>query len=241
MRGARVVVVGASSGIGRAFASAAAEAGADVVLAARRAEPLRELGVGHPVVADVSDEAGRLALVQAALDHLGAIDLLMYAVGRADLGHLVDVDAEAWRVTLDTNVVALNQLLRVAVPDLAPPAIVAALSSETAGAPWSGLVAYAASKAALDTSLRGWQLEHPGLRFSVVSVGATQPTEFGVGFRGPMLGRALDEWSRRGHMQRDYMDTSEVAQVLVGLYGVALANPSVGVEHVVLRSPSPLA
>lgn len=241
MKGARVAVVGASAGIGRAFATAALAAGARVVVAARRGEALAELAGAHAVTADVCDEVGRAAIIHLCRDHLGGLDLLFHAVGWADLRHLADTGDDAWRATLDTNVVAYNRLVAAALPLLAPPAIVAVLSSESAGAPRSGLVAYAASKAALETSARGWQVEHPGLRFSVVAAGATQPTEFGDGFDGDLLGPALGDWSRRGLMQAAFMDTDEVASVLAGLYGVALANPSVGVEHVVLRSPSAVA
>jgi NAD(P)-dependent dehydrogenase (short-subunit alcohol dehydrogenase family) len=241
MNGARVLVVGASSGIGRAFAATAAAAGARVVAAARRSEPLHELDGAHAVVADVCTDDGRAAIVDACGDHLGGIDLLLHAAGRADLQRVVDTDEAMWRATLETNVISYNRLVAAVLPLLEPPAIVAVLSSETAGAPRSGLVAYAASKAALETSVRGWQLEHPGLRFSVVTVGATQPTEFGHGFDGGLLGPALDDWSRRGLMQAEYMDTTEVAAVLAGLYGVALAHPTVGVEQLVLRSPSDLA
>lgn len=241
MKGARVAVVGASAGIGRAFALAAVAGGAEVVVSARRAELLAALDGARPVVADISTDAGRAAVVDACAQHLGTVDLILHAAGRADLCGVADTDEEAWRATLDTNVVAFNRLVAAALPVLAPPAIVAVLSSETAMLPRSGLVAYAASKAALETSVRGWQLEHPGLRFSVVAVGATQPTEFGDGFDGDRLGPALRDWNRRGLMQAEYMHTDEVAAVLAGVYGAALANPSVGVEHIVLRSPSPLA
>jgi NAD(P)-dependent dehydrogenase (short-subunit alcohol dehydrogenase family) len=241
VKGARVAVVGASAGIGRAFASAAVEAGAQVVAAARRADALAELDGAHGVVADVCTDDGRAAIVAACRERLGGVDLVVHAAGRADLSLVADTGDDVWRSALETNVVAYNRLVAAALPLLEPPAVVAALSSETAGVPRSGLVAYAASKAALDTSVKGWQVEHPGLRFSVVSVGATQPTEFGHGFRGDLLGPAMADWNRRGLMQAAYMDTAEVADLLVALYGAAIANPSVGIEHVVLRSPSDLA
>lgn len=241
MRGARVVVVGASAGIGRAFAAAAVDAGASVVAVARRSEPLAGLDGAHPAVADVCTAEGRTAVVEACRRRLGGIDLLLYAVGRADLCEVAATDGDAWRATLDTNVVACNRLVADALPLLEPPAVVAVLSSEAVAVPRSRLVAYAASKAALETSVRGWQVEHPGLRFSVVSIGATQPTEFGHGFRREVLGPALADWSRRGLMQAEIMDTAEVAAVLAGVYGAALANPGVGIEHLTLRSPSDLA
>jgi NAD(P)-dependent dehydrogenase (short-subunit alcohol dehydrogenase family) len=241
LKGARVVVIGASAGIGRAFATAAVDAGAQVVAAARRADALAELDGAHGVAADVCTDDGRAAIVDACRRRLGGLDLVLHAAGRADLSLVADTGDDTWRATLETNVVAFNRLVAAALPLLDPPAVVAALSSETSVVPRSGLVAYAASKAALETSVKGWQVEHPGLRFSVVTVGATQPTEFGHGFGGDLLGPALRDWNRRGLMQAAYMDTGEVADLLVTLYGAAIANPSVGVEHVVLRSPSDLA
>ena len=235
MKGARVLVVGASAGIGRAFAATACAAGAEVVAAARRAEAGPD-GC-RTVAADVTTDEGRAAIVDA----VDELDVVLYAAGRADLAPLDDVDAASWQRTLDVNVVACNLLLRALVPRLSTSAIVSALSSETASAPRSSLVAYAASKAALETSMAGWRLEHPGIRFTVVAVGPTQPTEFGAAFTGDALGPALRDWSRRGLMQQDTMATDEVAAVLVDLFATALANPTVGIEHVVLRSPSDLA
>jgi NAD(P)-dependent dehydrogenase (short-subunit alcohol dehydrogenase family) len=241
MKGARVVVVGASSGIGRAFAVAAVAAGAEVVATARRSDALDALDGALGVAADVTTDDGRSAIVDACRDRLGAIDVLFHAAGRADLCALADLDDDEWRVTLDTNVVAFNRLVAAALPLLGDRAIVAVLSSDSADAPRSHLVAYAASKAALETSVKGWQLEHPGLRFSSVALGPTQPTEFGDRFRREALRPALGDWTRRGLMQTEYMDTDEVAAVLVALYCAALSNRSVGVEHVLLRSPSDLA
>ena len=235
MKAARVLVVGASAGIGRAFAEAACAAGAEVVAAARRADAAPD-GC-RMVAADVATEEGRASIVEA----VDVLDVVLYAAGRADLAPLADVDAASWQRTLDVNIVACNLLLRSLVPRLSPAAVVAALSSESAFAPRSSLVAYAASKAALETSMAGWRLEHPGVRFSVIAVGPTQPTEFGAGFTGDALGPALRDWTRRGLMQQDYMATHEVAAVLVDLFRTTLANPTVGLEHVVLRSPSDLA
>jgi NAD(P)-dependent dehydrogenase (short-subunit alcohol dehydrogenase family) len=241
MTGARVVVIGASSGIGRAIAATASKAGARVIAAARRREALEALAVVRAVEADVCTPAGRHAIVDACRVELGAIDVLIYAAGRADLRRLEHTDAETWRLTFETNVEAFNLVVAEAIDLLAPPAIVAALSSETMTHPRSGLGAYGASKAALNASMHNWQIEHPGLRFSVVDVGPTQPTGFGDGFDMDVLVPAMQDWQRRGLMPAEYMDTTEVASTLVALYDAALRHSTVGVEHIVLRSPSDIA
>ena len=243
LRDRRVLVVGASAGVGREFATEAVREGARVVLSARRAERLAEVVEhaegGVPVVGDVRDPADCARIVERAVAELGAIDLVFYAAGQAPLRPLIEMDADDWRTVLETNVVGLQQVLARAVPAMAPGGIAAVLSSETVGRPRTGLGAYGASKAALEESLRAWRLEHPEVRFSCVALGATQPTEFGDSFDPELLGPMLDEWFKLGLMQAAYMDTAEVAVLLVGMLAAALRFPGVGVEEIVLRSPSP--
>src|ERR1700757_1631168 len=80
LAGKRVVVVGASAGIGRAFAVHAGKEGADLLIAARRQDRLEEVvaeaGCGTAIGADVrsAEECERVA--DAARDRLGGIDLL---------------------------------------------------------------------------------------------------------------------------------------------------------------------
>ena len=243
LEGKRVVVVGASAGIGRAFAVRAVRAGAEVVLAARRAEALQavvaEAGGGQAVAADVCDEADLAALVDEVTARLHQVDLVVQCAGAAPLRLLADSDGDDWRRTLEINVVAVNQLIRAMLPQVAPGGVVAVLSSEAAARPWTGMVPYAASKAALETSLQGWRLEHPEVRFAAVAVGPTQPTEFGDRFDPDLLGRTFADWAHHGMLPETFMDTDELAGFLVGTLAAALAHPGVGIEHVMLRSPSP--
>jgi NAD(P)-dependent dehydrogenase (short-subunit alcohol dehydrogenase family) len=84
------VVTGASSGLGVAFAKALAEAGSDLVLAARRAERLeqtRQLVEDRgrralAVSADVSRPEDAQAVVDAAIDQLGRVDILVNNAGK---------------------------------------------------------------------------------------------------------------------------------------------------------------
>ena len=240
----KVLVVGASAGVGRAFAVRAVAQGAQVVLAARRADRLAEVvveaGGGRAVVADVSRDGDAERLVEAAVAELGAVDLLFHAVGTAPLRLLVETSADDWRRVLETNVIGLQRVLAALVPQAASGAIAAVLSSETVGRPRPSLGAYGASKAALSESLRAWRLEHPEVRFSCVALGATQPTEFGGAFDMDALGPVLTSWVRHGLMQQEYMETGDVASILADLFGSALTHPSVGIDEIVLRSPSPV-
>jgi len=244
MKGRRVVVVGASAGIGRAVAVRAIDAGADVTLVGRRADRLddaiAEAGGGQAIVADIASEEGCHDLgEQVAAD--GDVDLVLHAAGAAPFRLVADTTTEEWDHVLRTNVLGFQRTLQALLPSLAPPAIVAALSSETVSDPRHALGPYAASKAALEALLRQWRLEHPGLRFCNVRVGGTQPTEFGDGFDPDLFGPVFDQWLRHGLFQDQMMDTAEVADVLVGIFAAALAAPGVGLDDLVLRSPSGVA
>ena len=243
MQGKRVLIVGASAGIGRAMAVAAVGRGAEVVLTARRADKLAEAvaeaGGGRAVALDVHDGAACVSVVEAAVEHLGGLDLVVYAAGASPLKRLADIDAEDFDAVFATNVVGVHQVVRAALGHLAPDAVVAVLSSETVGRPRLALGAYSASKAALEELLRAWRTEAPGVRFSTLAVGATFPTEFGDGFEGDVLGPAMEDWIRNGFMQTEFMDTAEVGRVLVDTLASALDHPTVNVEHLSLRSASP--
>jgi NADP-dependent 3-hydroxy acid dehydrogenase YdfG len=218
--------------------------GADVVVSARRSEALERVvadaGAGSVAVGDICDDDARDSIVRRAVAHLGQIDLVVYAVGFAQVRRLQATDAALWRATFDANVVALNQLVAAVLPHMAPSGVVAVLSSEAAAVPRAGLVHYAASKAALGASVRGWRVEHPEVRFTCVVIGATQPTDFGVSFDPAELDDAYASWVRHGLMQQEFMHTDDVAQLVVVSLAAALEVPGVGVEELVLRSPSPV-
>ncbi|MCU1452281.1 MAG: short-chain alcohol dehydrogenase [Acidimicrobiales bacterium] len=244
LAGRRVLVVGASAGIGRSFAAQAIRAGADVVVAARRLDRLVELteaaGPCTAMALDVTSPDD-LAGLRDALAAGPALDVLLYAVGSAPLVPLADTTVADWEALLRTNVIGFSEVVRTARPHLSRTAVVAALSSEAVDAPKHAVAAYAASKAALEGCIRGWRLEHPGLRFSCIRVGGTSPTEFGQAFDGEVLGRVIGQWISHGLLQEELMPTDDVGAVLLESLGVLLAHPGVSIDDLVLRSPSAVA
>jgi NAD(P)-dependent dehydrogenase (short-subunit alcohol dehydrogenase family) len=242
--GRRVVVVGASAGIGRSVALHAVREGAQVVAVARRADRLAELvdeaGGGTALIADISDGDDCRRVGDAAARELGAVDLLLHAAAMAPLKRFADTTVDDWRTVLATNLIGVHQVIAAVLPVLAPSAIVSVMSSETIGQARAGLGAYSATKAALEESLRCWHTEHPDIRFSCVAVGSTVPTEFGNAFDLPLLIELMADWARHGLAQAEFMDTDEVGDFLVRMYAAALPYPQVNVEHMILRSPSGL-
>ncbi|WP_197373050.1 SDR family NAD(P)-dependent oxidoreductase [Mycolicibacterium baixiangningiae] len=153
-----VIVTGASSGLGVSFARACAEAGADVVLAARRVEKLEgtaELvrSSGHralSVATDVADPAQCQALVDAAMAEFGRVDVL---VNNAGVGTAVPATRETpdeFRAVVDVNLNGAYWAAQACGRVMAPGSSVVNISSilgiTTAGLPQA---AYSASKAAI--------------------------------------------------------------------------------------------
>ena len=91
LSGKRVLVIGASAGIGRALAVRAVQEGAQVLMAARRGAELEKAAAeargGHPVTVDVRAPEDCARLAAAARETLGQIDILAFTVGAATLQH----------------------------------------------------------------------------------------------------------------------------------------------------------
>jgi short-subunit dehydrogenase len=178
----------------------------------------------------VSDPGDCERIVHEAIAELGAIDLLVYAVGYSPLRAFAATTPADWEAVLRANLLGAHQVTRTAIEHMKPGAIIAALSSDSVGQPRAGLGAYATSKAALEESMR----------FSSVAVGATVPTEFGSSFDADLLTDVYQSWLRRGLVQEAFMPTDQLADVLAGIFAAMLQNPAIGIEHISLRSPSPV-
>jgi NAD(P)-dependent dehydrogenase (short-subunit alcohol dehydrogenase family) len=242
LAGQRILVVGASAGIGRCVARQAMEAGAEVVVTARRQDLLDELvletGRGTAIAADIGDRDQCLELAAGTVRALGGLDLVVLVTGVSLLRRIDETSADDWNEVLATNVVGANLLIQSVVPHVAPDGLVAVFSSEDVTRVRSGLGAYAASKAALEASLGAWRCEFAPLRFTSVAIGATMPTDVSNGFDGELLAEMLECWIRTGHLQNETMDVEHLAASVLGLLAAIRPVPDVGIEHVVLRSPS---
>jgi NADP-dependent 3-hydroxy acid dehydrogenase YdfG len=224
----RVVVVGASSGLGRCLGVGLAQRGAQVALLARRKERLDEAvaEAGQAAVAvrcDVTDQQSCQDAIEESARALGGIDALVYAPGVATLARLKDTDSESWRWSFETNVVGASLITAAALPHLeAASGTAAYLSSRSAShtPPWPGLGAYAVTKAALDKLVEAWRAEHPGVGFTRVVVGECAGgdgegmTEFNQGWDPALAAELGAGWFTRGYLTGALMDVDDLVRVV---------------------------
>ncbi|MFF7276512.1 glucose 1-dehydrogenase [Streptomyces griseorubiginosus] len=185
--GRTALVTGAGSGIGRAIALAFAAEGAHVVVTGRRGEPLAQTvrlieeagGKALAVTADVVRDAEIEAVVAAAVDRFGALDVAVNNAGVFRGGQpLADLAEDDWREQLDTNLTGVFLALRAEIRQMRSQpsggAIVNIASTFGAHVRHPGAAAYAATKAAVSALTRGAALDHirDGVRINAVSPGA---------------------------------------------------------------------
>jgi NAD(P)-dependent dehydrogenase (short-subunit alcohol dehydrogenase family) len=109
--GKNALVTGGGRGLGKAMASALAEAGANIAIidvdrenAEQSADEITEIGVEATAVeADVTDEAEMEAMVEEVTDRLGSIDVLLNNAGVTSNAPAAEMSVEDWQRTIDVN------------------------------------------------------------------------------------------------------------------------------------------
>ena len=202
----RVLVIGASSGIGRSLGLQAAQAGARVAFAARRRELVdsaaTDAGNGAVgLVCDVRDEASCASVVADAVAALGGLDALVYSTAIDRLVRLVDADASVWRDTFETNVYGAALVTTAALPHLREAKGRAVyISASSIDRPLPGMGVYAASKYALETMVKAWQGEHPDLCFANVRIGSALGTGVTDSWDRELLMELSPQWQALGYV-----------------------------------------
>ena len=184
IRGSRVLITGASRGIGEQAARRFAEAGATVALAARSAGPIEsladELG-GAAYAVDLADPAQVSGFIDR-VESDGALDVLVNNAGVEDIGLLTDTDEAAIDHLLSLNVATPFKLARQVLPGMIERGHgrIVQISSLAALSPIPAMVVYTASKAALTHGTGSLELElrGTGVELTTVHLGIIE-TEMG--------------------------------------------------------------
>ncbi|KAI9373479.1 hypothetical protein BJX61DRAFT_381798 [Aspergillus egyptiacus] len=180
LTGKVAVITGASSGIGAAVATALAREGCQVALGARRLDALQSLqaklsGNGNKVViqkTDVTDKKQVEALVKAATDELGPVDILVACAGVMYFTMMANTQMDEWERTVDINCKGFLNALASTVPGMLSRGRghVVGISSDAARKVFPGLGVYSASKFFVEATLQALRLETAGQGLRVTSV-----------------------------------------------------------------------
>lgn len=183
LTGKTALVTGAGTGLGKRFALTLAQAGAALVLAGRRREPLESTAaliraagrVAHCVPMDVSSTQS-VGSAFAAIEQLGPIDVLVNNAGIAGIGALLDLPEEDWDSVLNTNLKGAWLVARAAARQMiqrGAPASIINVASVLGSAVQKGTANYPAAKAALIHLTRQMALEwaRHGIRVNALAPG----------------------------------------------------------------------
>lgn len=251
----KLIVLGASSGLGRSLGVALAQGSDarrgtnDVALLARRedrlARAVEEAGpTSFAVGCDVLDEDRCAKAIGTAVERLGGLDGFIYTVGMGPLSKIEEVDAATWRRTFDTNVVGAAVATAAALPHLQASsghAIYLSSVSASESKPWPGLGAYLTSKAALDKLIDAYRVEHPAINFTRIVMGdsAGGPGESLTGFADnwdfDFLGEISQVWMQRGLMAGALLPVEELIRAVEH---VLYSGPGTSIPSVVVTPRS---
>ncbi|QNG38006.1 SDR family oxidoreductase [Geodermatophilaceae bacterium NBWT11] len=219
------VVTGASSGLGVRFATALAEAGADVVLAGRRADRLEETAVdvratgrrALVVPTDVADPDACTALVAAATAEFGRLDVLVNNAGVGTAVPATRETPEQFRAVLDVNLMGAYWMAQACGRVMQPGAAIVNISSVIGLHPQPlPQAAYASSKAGLIGLTRDLAAQwsgRKGIRVNAVAPGFFE-SEMGESYAEGYVERQLERivLGRQGRLD-------ELAATVVWLAG----------------------
>ena len=252
--GKRVVVVGASTGLGRCIGTGLAQRGSTVALLARRLDKLEEAAKeadGRAVIfaCDAVDQQSAAESIDAAAVAMGGIDTVIYTPAVGPLSKLADATPAQWADTFATNVIGANNVTQASLPHLSGSGGNMIYMSTTGASytePWVGLGVYQVTKAAMNRLVDHWRVEQPGINFTVVTVGecpggqGDRQTQFNVGWDMALVGEIAGDWFERKLMSGAFIDIEHLVDQFHALVtmGLSLQVPSM---VIIPRPPVPNA
>ena len=213
------LITGASSGIGAATARHAADAGHRVVLAARSTDKLERLAeeLGGPeraisVTCDVSDYGQQEAMVRAALDAFGRIDVAFANAGFGAARGFLNETPELWREMVLTNVLGCAYTIRATIPPLKESVGHLLLTSSVAGRRALSGSLYSATKHAVTAMAEAARqdLNDTGVRVTSIEPGMTDTPFFDNPVQNGLLADDIARAVMFAVRQPSHVDVNEI-------------------------------
>ncbi len=181
LSGKTAVVVGASgeANLGVAIARTLADAGAHVVVSARREGPLQVLAAdigGEAVACDVTEEAQIENLFNRASERTGKVDIAIYSAGVLAGTPIAGLSAADIQQTLDISFTGALLFFKQAAAAMKEGGSVITISSLTARLPGAGMAVYAGARAGIDYAIRVAAVEYAAqkVRFNSIAAGLVE-------------------------------------------------------------------
>ena len=178
LTGKTAVIVGASgdNNFGSEIARRLAGEGANVVLGARRKEPLQALAAelgGVAVACDVTDESQIEQLFAVASQQFGNVEIAVFSAGTHAAGTISELTAEAVRPTLEVSFIGALLFFKHAAAAMKNGGSVITISSLTSRLPGPGLAVYSSARAGIDYAIKVAAVEYAEakVRFSSIAAG----------------------------------------------------------------------
>ena len=182
--GARILVFGASGGLGGPIVEQLAQAGARLTISGRSLESAEH----HTVNADLTLPDSARSVVAEAVEHHGGLDGIVIAAGVVAFGSVAEVDDDTVDELLLLNYLAPLRIMREALTTLDQGGFVLNISAVVADKPMPNMGAYSASKAAASALLKSVRTEARKSKIRIVDVRPPH-TETGLATR-PIAGQA---------------------------------------------------
>jgi cyclic-di-GMP-binding biofilm dispersal mediator protein len=182
--GARILVFGASGGLGGPIVEQLAQAGARLTVSGRSLESAEQ----HMVNADLTLPDSARSVVAEAVEHHGGLDGIVIAAGVVAFGPVTEVDDDTVDELLLLNYLAPLRIMREALTTLDQGGFVLNISAVVADKPMPNMGAYSASKAAASALLKSVRTEARKSKIRIVDVRPPH-TETGLATR-PIAGQA---------------------------------------------------
>jgi NAD(P)-dependent dehydrogenase (short-subunit alcohol dehydrogenase family) len=223
LAGKAALITGASSGIGRAIALRFAEQGAKLIITGRNAGRLADTeaqarALGAEIFAqtgDICDERLHAALVEAATDRFGELDIAVNNAGAVGtMAPLAELSLAQWQEVMDVNLTSAFLGARHQIPALLAGGGGAVMFTSTfvgTSVGIAGMAAYAASKAALMGLVKGITADYAaqGLRANALIVGGTDTPAAGS--------EAQKTWAAGLHALKRIAQPEEIANAALFL------------------------